>query len=127
MRTAIRLFVLRRPLSLPPGRPRCWRNRRRRRTRERHTRRPLPNRTPAGPVPRLRNGKPDLSGLWANPYTPNMAAKGTVLDPATRKPITVSGAELADAKAFRHRRRQTHRRSALHGVGPQTLEDRTTR
>jgi hypothetical protein len=53
---------------------------------------------PAGPVPRLRNGKPDLSGLWANPYTPNMAAKGTVLDPATRKPITVSGAELADAK-----------------------------
>ena len=54
---------------------------------------------PAGPAPRLRNGKPDLSGLWANPYTPNMAAKGTVLDTATRKPIKVSGAELADAKA----------------------------
>ena len=54
---------------------------------------------PAGPAPRLRNGKPDLSGLWANPYTPNMAAKGTVLDPATRKPIKVSGAELSDAKA----------------------------
>ena len=30
--------------------------------------------TPAGPTPRLPNGKPDLSGLWANPYTPNMAA-----------------------------------------------------
>ena len=54
---------------------------------------------PAAPAPRLRSGKPDLSGLWANPYTPNMAAKGTVLDPATRKPIAVSGAELPDAKA----------------------------
>jgi hypothetical protein len=54
---------------------------------------------PAGPAPRLHNGKPDLSGHWANPYTPNMAAKGTVLDPKTRKPITVSGVELADAKA----------------------------
>jgi len=54
---------------------------------------------PAGPAPRLHNGKPDLSGHWANPYTPNMAAKGTVLDPQSRKPITVTGAELADAKA----------------------------
>src|SRR5690349_18673065 len=54
---------------------------------------------PAGPAPRLPNGKPDLSGHWANPYTPNMAAKGTVLDPATRKPLKVSGAELSDAKA----------------------------
>src|SRR3954471_10362479 len=53
---------------------------------------------PAGPVPRLRNGKPDLSGLWANPYTPNMAAKATVLAPATGKPVPVSGAELPDAK-----------------------------
>jgi hypothetical protein len=53
---------------------------------------------PPGPAPRLRNGKPDLSGLWANPYTPNMAAKGTVLDPATRKPIAVSGAEIPDSK-----------------------------
>jgi hypothetical protein len=54
---------------------------------------------PASPAPRLHNGKPDLSGHWANPYTPNMAAKGTVLDPLTRKPIAVTGAELADAKA----------------------------
>ena len=36
---------------------------------------------PAGPAPRLANGKPDLSGLWANPYTPNMA-RGA-LDPET--------------------------------------------
>ena len=35
---------------------------------------------PAGPVPRLANGKPDLSGHWANPYTPNMAQR--VADPS---------------------------------------------
>ena len=28
---------------------------------------------PAGPTPRLANGQPDLSGLWDNPYTANMA------------------------------------------------------
>src|SRR5688500_10555447 len=41
---------------------------------------------PAGPIPRLANGKPDLSGYWANPYTPHMAARG-VFDPATRQPL----------------------------------------
>jgi hypothetical protein len=41
---------------------------------------------PAGPTPRLANGKPDLSGYWANPYTPHMAARG-VFDPATRQPL----------------------------------------
>ena len=40
---------------------------------------------PAGPVPRLANGKPDLSGHWANPYTPNMAQR--VVDPETREPL----------------------------------------
>jgi hypothetical protein len=57
--------------------------------------------TPAGPTPRLPNGKPDLSGLWANPYTPNMAAKGAVLDPATRMPMTFprQGEALPDAAA----------------------------
>ncbi|HWG31679.1 MAG TPA: hypothetical protein VN676_14075 [Steroidobacteraceae bacterium] len=53
---------------------------------------------PAGPAPRLHNGKPDLSGHWANPYTPNMAEKGTVLDPNTRQPLKLSGAVLPDAK-----------------------------
>jgi hypothetical protein len=52
-----------------------------------------------GPVPRLSNGKPDLSGLWANPYTPDMAVIGTVLDPQTLKPLELSRAALPDAKA----------------------------
>lgn len=56
---------------------------------------------PAGPTPRLPNGKPDLSGHWANPYTPNMAAKGAVLDPKTRQPLTFArqGEALPDAAA----------------------------
>jgi hypothetical protein len=53
---------------------------------------------PNDSLPRLHNGKPDLSGLWANPYTPDMAAKGAVLDPSTRKPLKFSGAPLPDAK-----------------------------
>jgi hypothetical protein len=54
---------------------------------------------PAGPTPRLPNGKPDLSGLWQDPYTPNMAARGTVLDPKTRQPLTFArqGEALPDA------------------------------
>ena len=54
---------------------------------------------PAGPAPQLSNGKPDLSGHWANPYTPDIAAKGQVLDPATRKPLDLPRSPLPDAKA----------------------------
>jgi hypothetical protein len=55
--------------------------------------------TPASAVPRLQNGKPDLSGHWANPYTPDMATKGRVLDPVSRQPLTFSGEPLPDSKA----------------------------
>ncbi len=52
----------------------------------------------AGPTPRLPNGKPDLSGHWANPYTPNMAGRGLV-DPKTRQPLAFArqGEPLPDA------------------------------
>jgi hypothetical protein len=57
------------------------------------------NQPPAGPIPRMANGKPDLSGHWANPYTPNMAAGMNVLDPATRQPLMFArkGEALPDA------------------------------
>src|SRR4051812_10660366 len=58
------------------------------------------NLPPAGPTPRLPNGKPDLSGHWNNPYTPDMAARGSVLDPKTRMPLQFArmGEALTDAK-----------------------------
>jgi len=60
------------------------------------------NLPPAGPVPRLPNGKPDLSGHWNNPYTPNMAgARGAnALDPMTRMAFDWEhkGEPLSDAK-----------------------------
>jgi hypothetical protein len=54
---------------------------------------------PADAIARMANGKPDLSGHWANPYTPDMAMAGRVLDPVTRKPLEFTRAPLADAKA----------------------------
>jgi hypothetical protein len=60
------------------------------------------NQPPAGPAPRLPNGKPDLSGHWANPYTPNMAGVrgANVLDPMTKMPFDWphKGEPLPDAK-----------------------------
>ena len=62
---------------------------------------------PAGPTPRLPNGKPDLSGHWTNPYTANMAGRGAVLDPTKKRadgtccePLTWDrvGEQLADSK-----------------------------
>jgi len=56
---------------------------------------------PAGPTPRLPNGKPDLSGHWNNPYYNNMATgRGGVVDPTTRMPLDWArkGEMLADSK-----------------------------
>jgi hypothetical protein len=58
------------------------------------------NQPPAGPIPRMANGKPDLSGHWTNPYTPNMAATNRPLvDPKTREPLKFArqGEDLPDA------------------------------
>jgi len=65
---------------------------------------------PADSIPHLSNGKPDLSGHWNNPYTPDMAVKGRVLDPKTRQPLDLSRAPLPDA------------RSSAAGSGPRTLD-----
>ena len=56
-----------------------------------------PPAAPAGPTPRMSNGKPDLSGLWADPYTPNMAARA--VDAETKQPMKFArqGEVLADA------------------------------
>src|SRR3954470_4364772 len=56
-----------------------------------------PAAAPAGPAPRMASGKPDLSGHWHNPYTPNMAQR--VVDPTTRQPMTFArqGEVLKDA------------------------------
>ena len=64
------------------------------------------NLPPAGPAPRLANGKPDMSGHWNNPYTPNMAAGrgtppvSTALDPMTLMPFDWphKGEPLPDGK-----------------------------
>ena len=73
-------------------------------------------------MPRLPNGKPDLSGLWANPYTPDMATKGTVLDPQTQKPLDLSRAEIDGCESPGLRRRCANAGPPLHRVGPEALE-----
>ncbi|HEY2844830.1 MAG TPA: hypothetical protein VGJ09_14310 [Bryobacteraceae bacterium] len=59
---------------------------------------------PTGPTPRMPDGKPDLSGLWFRPYTPNMAsgpAKDTRQgDPTGPKEIPYTAAFKKDWDSY---------------------------
>ena len=60
---------------------------------------------PVGPTPRMADGKPDLSGLWFRPYTPNMAsgpAKDTRQgDPTGPKELPFTAAYKAKWDAYK--------------------------
>jgi hypothetical protein len=53
---------------------------------------------PTGPAPRLKNGKPDMSGVWNQPYVPDMSKNGRGQQGTAELPFTPVG--LAKWKAY---------------------------
>ncbi|HLI83457.1 MAG TPA: hypothetical protein VKV17_06035 [Bryobacteraceae bacterium] len=53
---------------------------------------------PTGPAPRLKNGKPDMSGVWNQPYVPDMSKDGRGQQGEHNLPFTELG--LAKWKAY---------------------------
>lgn len=53
---------------------------------------------PTGPAPRLKNGKPDMSGVWNQPYVPDMSKNGRGQQGASELPFSAAG--LARWKAY---------------------------
>jgi hypothetical protein len=59
---------------------------------------PVPTQVPSGPTPRLANGRPDLTGVWQRPYTPDMTKDGRGQKGAGELPFTPAG--LNDWKTY---------------------------
>ena len=59
---------------------------------------PVPTQVASGPAPRTASGKPDFSGVWQRPYTPDMAKDGRNQKGAGELPYTAAG--LDDWKTY---------------------------
>ena len=63
---------------------------------------PMPNRwtPPAGPAPRLANGKPDFNGVWDHPYVPDMSQSRNAAIQKGAGPLPYTEAGQANIKSY---------------------------